>query len=479
MKNIIARISPPHLIVTLWLCLGLTCIAFVPIRPEDELHYLGIAWNMFKAHSWLFTYSMADVQKVDLEKTPLLYWFILAGWHLFGVSDTLAKVVVFIIGSANMGLTYLLARQVFPENARIAWLSLVVLLCNFLWPRYFGSAIRFEGLITVFGLLFLIFLLKYLRDASLAALIAAGLSFGFCLFAKGGVGFIYYLPLAILLPYLRNQQLNFRWILSLAAVMGLALILPGIYLIYVYISLGNTDLHYLLFTQVSQRIGVHFQSKAWLGLMACFLPALALLRCKKPKIDRRILILLISIGCTALFFSMAVSIQAKRYFIPSCPLIAMIIAYCIDQVNSRDRPVLIFAVLFTVALMVNNVMGYAGEVAKYDENLTLLGAEIRALQLKGYPVAQFTGQIRNQNLDFFARLPKDLPIILSLGEQMQWLQIHPHGYRIEDCAPSVKTSPHCYQLKKDSLTVSVWNQQPVRYFPAILHQTLGLKLIPY
>ena len=86
--NQITRISPFSLILILWLIGGLSCIYLIPVSPGDDLHYLGIAWNMFKAHSWLLTYSMADLHHVDLEKTPLLYWFILAGWHLFGVNET-------------------------------------------------------------------------------------------------------------------------------------------------------------------------------------------------------------------------------------------------------------------------------------------------------------------------------------------------------------------------------------------------------
>ena len=473
------RISPCRLIVILWLLLGITCIALVPIEHRDDLNYLGIAWNMFKAHSWLFTYSMADAQKVDLEKTPLLYWLILTSWHIFGVSDVVAKVVIFGIGTAGFWLTYLLARQLFPENPRIAWLSLLVLLCNFLWPRYVGSNIRFEGLVTLFGLLFLIFLLKYLRDYSWAWLAAAGIAFGFCLFAKGGVGFIYYLPVAILLPYLINKPLNLHWLLALIAVVGLALLLPAIYLVYLYVSLGSPDLHYLLVTQVSQRVGLNFQIKTLLGVIACFSPVILLFRFQKPSMDRRILILLIPIFLVFLFFALMVSIQSKRYLIPIFPLMALVIAYLIDQMNRYDRKIMGFAIVFSVVMMVNNVWSCWGEVAKYDKNVTMLGAEIRSLQLQGYPVALFTDQIWYQHLEFLGRLPKDLPTILHPDEQIRWLQKNPHGYLIENCEPSVKISPNCYQLTKDSLTLSVWNQQPIRYWPNILAKKWGLKIIPY
>ena len=57
---------------------------------------------MLKAHNWLLTYSMADLRQVDLEKHPLLYWFNLAGWKLLGVNETWPKVLIFLLGTANI-----------------------------------------------------------------------------------------------------------------------------------------------------------------------------------------------------------------------------------------------------------------------------------------------------------------------------------------------------------------------------------------
>ncbi len=67
----------PVILVFLWLLMAISFIFFVPFEQGDELHYLAVAWNMFKAHAWLNT--LWDAKVTDLEKTPILYWPILAG----------------------------------------------------------------------------------------------------------------------------------------------------------------------------------------------------------------------------------------------------------------------------------------------------------------------------------------------------------------------------------------------------------------
>ncbi len=474
MINKIIRVSPFNLIMILWLILGITCICLIPVSPRDELCYLGIAWNMLKAHNWLLTYSMADLRQVDLEKTPLLYWFILAGWKLFGVNETWPKILIFLLGTANICLTVILARKIFPENVRIAWLSSAVLLCNFFWPRYFGSTIRFEGLITFFGLLFLLAMLKYLRDKTLWSLYAAGIALGLCLFSKGGVGFIYYLPLTLLMPYLLNRTWDIRWLLPTMTVVGMALIPSIIYLIYVYFSLGYSDLHYLLFGQISQRVGLKFNIVDAVALTLCFSPLMLFFRFRKLRLDKRVLILMVQIFFTFLFFSFAVLFRSKRYLLPVCPLIALVIAWFVDQCYSRDKPIMLFAILFSCLLTLINITEHFGKRSRFYENIALLAGEVKSLQLAGYPVAIFESKLMAPFLDFLGRLPKDLPIIGSQEDQTRWLNAHPHGYIIRICEKNVDHLHHCYQIKKDLLIISVWGDKPLKYCVSVLGHSFGV-----
>jgi 4-amino-4-deoxy-L-arabinose transferase-like glycosyltransferase len=467
-------ISPINIMVILWLVAGISYICLMPVRANtDQLHYLGIAWNMFKSHHWLLTYAAAESQKVDLEKTPLLYWFILAGWHLFGVSEIWAKVVIFLLGTANFALTYVLTRQIFPENPRIAWLAFTVLMCNFFTLPFFEGVIRFESLVTVFGLLFLVLLLKHIRDQSLWSLLAAGCAFGFCLFAKGGVGFIYYFPLAILLPFLVNKTWKAGWLISLGVTVAIALIIPALFVAYVYLSLGIQEGNYLLFRQISQRTGLYFHIAAPISVLLCFSIWMMLFRFKKPKLDQRILVLAVPIVSVFLFFALFVGIENKRYFIPVCPFIAIIFANLLNQYNDRDKPVLILAMLIGGGMILsNNILDRYSEIVKYKENLTRLAIAVKSLQLQGYPVAQFSENLGRQFLDFLGRLPNELPEIYDAEKQAQWLQDHPHGYVVDDCEKPAKTTPHCFQIKRDGITISLWKEEPVNYYLTIFGKHL-------
>lgn len=443
----------------LWLLIGTTAVLFIPVRAQDDLHYLGIAWTMLKTHSWLVTYAMDDVQQVDLQKTPLLYWLILSVWHLFGISTYSVKAVIFLIGSACLWITYRFAIEVFPENKKIAELSLVILFGNLLWPQYFGGNIRFEGLVTFFGILYLFFLVKTLQSKSNRNLLAASLSLGICLFSKGGVGLIYYLPLAFLAPYLVKQQLSLGWTVKVLITVGIGLSIPALYLLYIYLNLGSQELNYLLFKQISERVGVHLTLKPVLGFITCFLPLVVLFKWKKLQIDQRVWVLLWQIIFVLVFFVFFVTIPAKRYFIPLCPPIALILAFFLSQNDISERRLKIFALLFGVFIIVNNVSEAFGRSAKHYQNLAFLAQQVKLLQVQEQPVVQFTGHIFSLNLDFLALLPQTLPIILDPAKQSLWLKNHPNGYIIQDCKPEGRAATNCFKIVKNRQIVSLWKEE--------------------
>ncbi len=461
--SIFLKSSSNKFVVLFWILIGITAVLCVPVRPEGalqylgDLHYLGVAWNMFKSHSWLLTYSASDIHQVDLEKTPLLYWLILPIWHLVGVSTASVKLLMFLIGSACLAASYKLAREIFPENIGVAQLTVVVLIGNFLWSRYFSANIRFEGLVTVFGLVFLIFLIKFILNNSKLWMILAGFWLGMCIFAKGGVGLIYYLPLAFMMPLMFDKNLNLYWIRNFLIIFLLALLPSAIYLVFVYNALGWEDLHYLLFDQVTSRVGLQFHLVNLMGLLVCFAPALFLFSLKKPRFNKKIGILLIQIGFVLVFFTFFVDVQTKRYFIPCCPLIALVLANLLAQVDVTAHRKNLFLLCFGILFSVINVVDYFGMSAKYYRNLALLAGEVRSLQLQNQPIAQFTRSIANQNLDYLGHLPKNLAVIVNPRAQSQWLLANPQGYIIEDCEDSVKKSPHCLQIKRNAQIISAWN----------------------
>ena len=168
---------------------------------KDMKHYLIVARSMFDNGIYFSTFSN---NQLDLEKTPLLYWPLVGIWHLFGISSLGHYIYTFTIGWINLFLSWWLAKQISPQDSKTPWLCLLVLILNLMWPSFYHD-LRFEGLVTLFGLLFLNFSIKTLTSKNKLYWIFASLAFGFCIFAKGPIGFIYFLPYAMVLPYLSQR----------------------------------------------------------------------------------------------------------------------------------------------------------------------------------------------------------------------------------------------------------------------------------
>jgi 4-amino-4-deoxy-L-arabinose transferase-like glycosyltransferase len=424
-----------------WLVLAAAGTAFLSFDQGDELHYLGIAWNMFKAHSWLDTYLATGVP--DFQKTPLLYWPILAGWRLFGVSEVWPRLVTYAIGTANLFLTYLLAEKFFPEKKQVGLLAVLVLICNLYWPEFCGR-VRFEGLVTLFGLASLLCGIHYVQTRQSTTLILTGVLFGFALLAKGACAYIYYLPLLIFLPLLFNQAINKRWMGSLIAVLCIAAAIPGLYLAYIYCHHGMQVLHTLLFDQISQRVKLHFSADVYLILAINLLPVVGLLSYRKVLVDARVLLLLGQVIFTLLFFSMGVNLSAKHYLIPIYPLIAIILAYSVCTQDLRHA--LIFAGVFCLGMSFLMFYEFDKKRSIYQNNLVALATKVAQLQRQGYATAQFIGIPGYQNLDFLGRLPNDLLVLTDPSQQKIWLAAHPNGVTITKCSD---LSKDCYLIRKN------------------------------
>ncbi len=103
--------------------LGVFLIFTIPPRRGDPLHYLSVAWGMYKNHAYLATFSGGHL---DLEKPPLFYWPIVGGWRVFGVNNIWPFVYTYIIGWIDLTLTAWFAKQLF-QNQRITWFSVFIL----------------------------------------------------------------------------------------------------------------------------------------------------------------------------------------------------------------------------------------------------------------------------------------------------------------------------------------------------------------
>lgn len=466
-----------------WLFAGVV-IYSLTFNSGDALHYLSIAWNMYKNHIYLSTYSG---ENLDLEKTPLFYWPIVAGWHIFGVSNFWPFILNYFIGWINLILVWLLARQFFPENPRIAWLSVWILMTSLYWPTFYGD-IRFEGLETLLGLLFLNTLFKTLSSKKASTVIPTtslsrlrervgvrvlnvgywlitSVVFGFCLFNKGPVALVYYLPLALILPYWNNFQIKRRrWYGLLTLTVLLSLTIPSLWLVAVYVRHGFEAVHYLLWGQVSRRVGILFSLDQFINLLKNFMPwtiVLLLLflfraevreKLKEPKVIILFLLTLLEL----LFFSFAVKGQIAHYLIPVFPLVAITLSVLLHD-SISDRAFFLIGGFFLITLALQILLWEYPK--KKPSSLIPVAQQIKIIQQQGQAIAQFGTAAGYQNFGFLGRLDYELPII-NKASQTDWLLQNPQGWvlKIFSNPPQCSADYWSWQLNKHRFLIIIRTQ---------------------
>ncbi len=156
----------------------------------------------------------------------------------------------------------------------------------------------------LFGLFSLICYAKYLKfNAHIFWLIISGLSFGLSIFSKGMVSFIYYFPIIIFFPILLGMDFNKKTFFSLPVFFVTSLIIPLLWLVFIYYDLGYLALHYILFGQVTNRVALHFEMTQWTTLLVNFSLVVFFIKFSKPNVDKKLIVLIAQIVFVILFFS--------------------------------------------------------------------------------------------------------------------------------------------------------------------------------
>jgi 4-amino-4-deoxy-L-arabinose transferase-like glycosyltransferase len=180
-----------------------------PAWPVDETRYLAVAWRMWTLDDLLVPRLGAEVYT---DKPPLLFWLVHAGWALFGVSATSARLVPPLFALASLHLTARLARRLWPDEPAAGALAPLLLAGALLWSVC-STLLMFDTLLTCFTLLAMLALLAALdrgrgrdRDGDAAggggarAWLGLSLALGLGLLAKGPVLLLHVLPVALLAP---------------------------------------------------------------------------------------------------------------------------------------------------------------------------------------------------------------------------------------------------------------------------------------
>lgn len=191
-----------------------------PLLPVDETRYLSVAWEMWLRHDWLVPHLNGSVY---VDKPPVLFWLILAGWKVFGVVEWWPRLIPALAAVGALGLTARLARALWPDDPPAA--SAVWILTTMVWWFLWTGLVMFDLLLSTAVLLGW----NALVDAPLGRgrWMWFGLAAGAGILIKGPVGLLFLLPPALLASWWREELLDGRWygglILSLLAAVSLVL----------------------------------------------------------------------------------------------------------------------------------------------------------------------------------------------------------------------------------------------------------------
>lgn len=196
--------SRPNYTAIAWIT-ALIYIAFNliyrPIMPVDETRYVSVAWEMWRDHSWLVPHINGETYA---HKPPLMFWLINLAWAIFGVSDTVTRLVVPLLALLNFPLVSRLAKKLYPDTPQAAALAPLVLFSFAGWALYAGLTL-FDLMLGVFIQAAILGLWTYNETAHKRWIVASGISLGLALLCKGPVAFVFFIPFA-LLCYFRSPR---------------------------------------------------------------------------------------------------------------------------------------------------------------------------------------------------------------------------------------------------------------------------------
>lgn len=223
--------APLALAILLWAALTAIGLAARPPLPVDETRYLAVAWEMWQRGDFLVPHINGVAYH---HKPPLLFWLMQAGWAVFGVNETWARLVAPLFALGAILLADRLAQLLWPERQDAGPLAALVLTGATLFG-VFISITFFDTLVTFFALLGWIGLAHAARALREGASMRRGwtiyaVALGLGVLSKGPVQLLHVLPVALLAPlWIEGRPPGFarRWYpaLGLAVLGGAAIAL--------------------------------------------------------------------------------------------------------------------------------------------------------------------------------------------------------------------------------------------------------------
>ncbi len=244
-----------------------------PLLAIDETRYAAVALEMMQRGDWLVPHLNGATYS---HKPPLLFWLVMLGWKVFGVSAVWARLVAPLAGVVALVLTASLARLLWPHDARTRGWAPVITVGALLWAS-FGSLFMFDTLLACSSLLALLGIVRAVERGQRRGifLLAAGITLG--VLSKGPVIFIHVLPVALAAPWWATPRADRRWGTWYASLLGAVLLGAAGALLWAIpagISGGPAYQHAIFLGQTTGRMTQSFAHRRGLLWYVPLLPAL-------------------------------------------------------------------------------------------------------------------------------------------------------------------------------------------------------------
>jgi len=178
-----------------------------PPMAIDEAQHVAVALEMLQRGDWLVPHLGG---RPSSELPPLLFWLILAGWKVLGVSELWARLVAPVAGIAALGLVAAMARTLWRRDARTSGWAPMITAGAVMWA-VFGSLLTVDTLLACAALLALLGVVHAVEHGRRrgVAFLAAGIALG--LLAKGPEILLHVLPAAVLAPWWATPRSDRHW----------------------------------------------------------------------------------------------------------------------------------------------------------------------------------------------------------------------------------------------------------------------------
>ncbi|MBN9691707.1 MAG: glycosyltransferase family 39 protein [Verrucomicrobia bacterium] len=182
--------------------------------------------EMKERDQWLTPWVNGELR---LRKPPLMYWLILANYHLFGVGLVAARIWSVLAGAGLAVVACQWSRELFRSNGKGLLTGLLTVSCIGIAAQARQAMLDLP--LAFFVSLAILFGLRWLRTGRLIDALAAGVWLGLSFLTKGPIGFFFFGSAAVAAVFCLSafpilKQRGWHWLLAVAVVAAISVPWP-------------------------------------------------------------------------------------------------------------------------------------------------------------------------------------------------------------------------------------------------------------